>query len=150
MNVAKSKPFDKTSARARVFSVIARKPGISSEIVHTYLEGVTDKAARNAIGALSHAGYIERRGDRSGFGQWYAVSDPYGVTDGLPLREASQQPAPAQFVHDFSQPYRPGDWRKAVPLRPGALDHEKCPSLRAEGRVPYAGVILHPVGGKRK
>lgn len=47
--------------------------------------------------------------------------------------------APGVLISKMDGVYVP---TRAQPMRPGASDHEACPSLRADGRKPFTGQVL--------
>lgn len=47
--------------------------------------------------------------------------------------------APGTMINKMSGVYVP---TRNQPMRPGALDHEACKSLRTDGLVPYSGQYI--------
>ena len=54
--------------------------------------------------------------------------------------------APGTMINKMSGVYVP---TRTQPMRPGAMDHEACKSLRADGLKPYTGQLL-TLGVKEK
>lgn len=83
--------------------------------------GISLHAAREAIRRLSAVGKVARAGE-------YKRGQPmtYRVVNAAPAQQRQQQ----------AEQWRGVDWGAAT-MRPGCLDHERCPSLRGSERVPY-------------
>lgn len=66
-----------------------------------------------------------------------------GATKFIHHSKLRAQPKPSPGL--TSEPWRGVDWSVST-MRPGCLDHERCPSLRGSERVPYQPPQYHATG----
>lgn len=97
-----------------------------------------------SINKLSTRGKIQRITPNGQTGVYTTMAKPTGMEvkpAPAPVKPMLQNITPAR-THTSSGNYHEIPWRLSMPIRPGALDHEQWPSLRAGVRVPYAPAVL--------
>lgn len=128
--------------RYRVLQHLKRLPhGATSVTLAATLDGMTPENVRAAIKGLKALGLVQQVHNSTlirATDAAYAEPEPQEMEEPKSPDIASPR---LIFPADYAT-YKPGNWRKETPMRPGALDHELCQSRRANGLVPFSGMVI--------
>jgi len=143
----------KTNITADVLAVIAEiQPCTSEEVWRRGFPTFERARILRSVSRLSCEKRITRITPSGQQALYTTTQKPMGIQvlpkEALAPVKMKSNTAPARTYHTV-ETYRATNWRMSMPLRPGALDHEKHPSLRAGVRVPYAPAVLTIQGGRR-
>ena len=131
-----------------VFAVIQKMGKATMQQIRDELRDMTYNEVENAIKTLRKSKKVQNISDQAHVAIYtsdmtaaapYRPSKEREPMTGKPLKKGSGPVTPGQLVSKMSGVYVP---TRTQPMRPGAMDHEACMSLRADGHKPYTGEFL--------